>query len=324
VFAYGCEFCFESNEQPFIKRATPFIERAKRVIVSFGFKSADLLLVQALLLLCHYLQGTLELNDCWSFSGLMIRSAFSVGLHLNPTDGDALTAVEREIRKRVWWGCFVLDRTLSMKLGRPPAINLADAEVDLPLEVDDQYITHTALNPRQPSGRPSRISFFVHTIRLSHVIDEILSKLYLSSRKLRAKRHPPVWSCKRTEESDIIGHSFLLDGQLQAWWNDTPLHLKIEPDLPDCADFDRQRKVILIRYLQIRLLLQRPSFLLFSRNMIKGEFMRAGALASSQACVSAATETIRLIHDSYNRRLLNSLWYNLHCKPFSPRVGEAC
>ncbi len=318
VFAYGCEFCRAGQTDEFDKHALAFIERAKSIILSLVFRSADLPLVQALLLLCHYLQGTLALNECWNFAGLMIRNAISIGLHVNPTDDGNLLPVEKESRKRLWWGCLVLDRTLCMKLGRPPSIRSTDAhEVDLPLEVDDQYIVDTSLVPPQPSGRPSRISFFVQTIKQSHIIDCILAKVYLANPKVQ-KRQDQTLLSHRTDESSVLGDAFLLDGQLQAWWNEMPPHLREEPALPDGIDFQRQRRVMRIRFLQIRLLLQRPIFLLFSKDQINDEFMRAGAIASSRVCVSAAQETIQLIHQGYNRQLLNSLWYNLHCKCSSP------
>jgi hypothetical protein len=42
--------------------------------------------------------------------------------------------------------------------------------------------------------------------------------------------------------------------------------------------------------------------------------VEAVAIASAQTCASAARDTIRLIHTHHQSRLLNSLWYNLHCK----------
>ncbi|KIW99746.1 uncharacterized protein Z518_11159 [Rhinocladiella mackenziei CBS 650.93] len=312
VFAYGCEFCLAGDIDEFDKHYSTFIERAKRIILSLVFRSADLALVQALLLLCRYMQGTLALNACWNFSGLMIRNAISIGLHVDPTDDGTILPVERESRKRLWWGCLVLDRTLCMKLGRPPSIRETDAHgVDLPLEVDDQYIIDTSLVPRQPLGRPSRMSFFVQTIKLSHIIDCILSRIYPTNAKGEKKRYQTSLS-HRTDESSILGNTFLLDGQLQAWWNEMPLYLREDPNMPDGIDFQRQRRVMRIRFLQIRLLLQRPIFLLFSQGQIQDEFMRAGAVASSQVCIFAAQETIQLIHQDYNRQFLNSVWYNLH------------
>ncbi|KAF2092500.1 hypothetical protein NA57DRAFT_50066, partial [Rhizodiscina lignyota] len=165
VFGYGCEFSHALPEHDIFDKASPFVSRARNIIFSHVFKNTDLALVQAMLLLSHYLQGILELNECWNLVGLMIRSAISIGLHQNPSEDKSLTPVEKEIRKRVWWGCFILNRTLSMKFGRPPSIMVDDAlNVDLPFDVDDQYITEPSAIPRQPSSRPSRTTFFTQTV----------------------------------------------------------------------------------------------------------------------------------------------------------------
>ena len=314
VFAYGYEFCAEQQEN-FATLASPFVDRAKSIVLSHMFTSTNLHLVQALLLLCHYLQGTLQLNECWNLVGLMIRSAVSIGLHLNPAKDKSFSTVEKEERKRAWWGCFVLDRTLSMKFGRPPSILFDNAkDVDLPLDVDDQYIREASIAPRQPWGRPPRLSFFIQTIKLSEVIDNILSRMYDTTRKSQMESNQNLWWSCSPDESTRLSNAVLLDGQLQAWWDAMPAHLKTEPDLLDGREFQRQRLVIRIRFLQMRLLLQRPSFVLFCRNEMKDDFLKRIALASSQVCVSAARETIRLINDHYYKQQLNSLWYILHCK----------
>jgi hypothetical protein len=69
-----------------------------------------------------------------------------------------------------------------------------------------------------------------------------------------------------------------------------------------------------VRYLQIRILLQRPLLLLFSRGDIHDDFLRTIAIAGSQTCIYAARQTLQMISHQYHRRLLNSLWYNLHCR----------
>jgi hypothetical protein len=65
--------------------------------------------VQYLLLTTQYLQGTRESLQTWSTHGLAVKAALSIGLHSN--DGlQNLSPVEREMRKRTWYGCVLLDR----------------------------------------------------------------------------------------------------------------------------------------------------------------------------------------------------------------------
>lgn len=282
VFAYGCEFCPCPECVDPVQRASRFVERAKHIILCQVFKAASLHLSQALLRLCHYLQGALELNGAWNFFGLTIRSAISIGLHINPSDDGTLTTVDREIRKRIWWGCFVLDRTLSMKFGRPPSIILADAfDVDLPAEVDDQYITDSMQFPRQLGGRSARISAFIQTIGLSRVIDNVMSMLYPKSRKPGGS---PGTLIAIQEDFHLLGNMSLLDGQLQSWWHSVPNYLTKSLELSEGIDLTRQRNVLYVRYVQIRLLLLRPSVLLLGKENFQDRFLHTVATECAKRC----------------------------------------
>lgn len=247
VFALGCEFCDAIPEGKVMTTVSPFVARSRDIIFSHIFKKGNLELIQALLLMCHYLQGTLELNECWNLVGLMIRTAVTIGLHLNP-DGFSLSTVEREVRKRVWWGCFIIDRTLSMKFGRPPSIQAADVyDVPLPLPVDDQYIHDDSLAPRQPACRPSATAFFIHTIKLSKVIDNILRDLYTTNKRASRQAGVDTMLPESSNQSQFFGHAVLLDGQLQSWWEEVPAHLRPESVVADGQIFQRQQTVMQVR-----------------------------------------------------------------------------
>jgi hypothetical protein len=64
VFAYGCEFHASTAQGNFLRAAAPFLPCAREIVFSLVFEQVDIHLLQAQLLLCHYLQGTLKLNDC--------------------------------------------------------------------------------------------------------------------------------------------------------------------------------------------------------------------------------------------------------------------
>jgi Fungal specific transcription factor domain len=248
VFAHGCEHCDSISQDQVPARAAPFVSQSRNIILSQVFSSGTLETVQSLLLMCYYLQGTVELKESWNLAGLMIRTAISLGLHLNPRANDILS-VEREVRKRSWWGCFVLDRTLSMKFGLPPFLRIEDGNVDLPLEVDDQYIISDSVTPRQPVGTPSFISLFVTTIKLSQIVNNMLVELYLRRPGTydtdgdKRVRTPPS-ACSR-----ILSKVMLLDGQLQSWWDGAPRHLTQQTTEGEQSwiNFQRQHVALKIR-----------------------------------------------------------------------------
>ena len=105
VLALGCQFStlFESS----IHSGDTFFNRAKRLLGFSIFDVGTLKMVQALLLMGTYLQSTNQPNRCWNVLGMGIRVAQGLGLHIEPSGGDL---VERETRRRVWWGCVLMDR----------------------------------------------------------------------------------------------------------------------------------------------------------------------------------------------------------------------
>jgi len=65
--------------------------------------------VQMLLLASMYSQGTERSIETWNIHGLAVKAAYQLGLH-SPDALRQYPPVEREIRKRVWLGCVLLDR----------------------------------------------------------------------------------------------------------------------------------------------------------------------------------------------------------------------
>jgi transcriptional regulatory protein GAL4 len=82
------------------------------------FESASLSTVQALVLLSNYTQKRNKPNTGWNFLGLAVRMAVSLGLHRELPDWN-ITLLQREVRRRVWWGLFIFDSGASITFGRP-------------------------------------------------------------------------------------------------------------------------------------------------------------------------------------------------------------
>ena len=91
-------------------------------------------LVQFLLLMGQYLQGTQRSVETWTIHGLAVKAALQLGLHSSKASKH-LSPLIQEYRKRTWYGCVILDRTLSMTFGRPAAIPEDYLMIDLPCHV---------------------------------------------------------------------------------------------------------------------------------------------------------------------------------------------
>lgn len=93
------------------------------------FEVGNLALVQALLLLSNYTQKRNKPNTGWNYLGLAVRMALSLGLHKEFPEWK-ISLLQREMRRRVWWGVYIFDSGASMTFGRPillPESRIMDA-----------------------------------------------------------------------------------------------------------------------------------------------------------------------------------------------------
>lgn len=94
------------------------------------FETGNLTLVQALLLLSNYAQKRNKPNTGWNLLGLAVRMAMSLGLH-KEFPGWKISLLQREIRRRLWWGVFIFDSGAAKTFGRPillPEEDVMDAK----------------------------------------------------------------------------------------------------------------------------------------------------------------------------------------------------
>jgi Fungal specific transcription factor domain len=136
------------------------------------------------------------------------RLAVSVGMHrasnVTRHDDVALSFIEIQERKRVFWGMYFLDSCLSILLGRPPLIRDSDIDLDLPESKPDSKITSDGLLPDDMDEQPE---IFIY---------EPLRSLYVILRKLALELYGPAVSKDRglTDLSNTIGS---VGGELATW-----------------------------------------------------------------------------------------------------------
>ncbi|KAJ5609961.1 hypothetical protein N7510_006680 [Penicillium lagena] len=302
VLMFGSEDAPGASRPP-IERSRYF-KRAKTLIFSCILQTGTIELVQALLLMGQYLHGSLELENSWTVVGLAIRSAQGLGLHLDPASFTT-NVVKQEIRKRVWWGCFVIDRVLSTKVGRPPTIQDGPAiQIGFPLAIDDEYLA----DAYQPPEIPSKLEYFSQVIVQCRLIEKILDTLYSwGSASHRSKRKSVT-----ANTPQLLARMIELDGELIAWQNALPRHLR--PGIQSQEwHFDRQRNVLLMRFLHARLLIHRQTLLFYvSRNRESDSLQKEIMQACLKRCVTAAHESITQMRLLHKHNLLSSFWHNSH------------
>ncbi|KAH9948554.1 fungal-specific transcription factor domain-containing protein [Amylocystis lapponica] len=182
------------------------------------FLPVDLFEVQSFVLLALYLRGSAAHAESWTDIGIGLRKAQDVGANRRKVYGRKPT-VEEELWKRAYWHLVTLDRIGSMLAGRPCASREEDLDLDLPLEVDDEYWEND--NPelafQQPCSKPSTVSAFVYWIKLSQIAAFALRTLYA----LGASKEPlglvgPGW------REEVVAQ---VNDALTDWVDNLPEHL---------------------------------------------------------------------------------------------------
>ncbi|KAG5983154.1 hypothetical protein E4U43_006314 [Claviceps pusilla] len=196
VCALGCQFSSLVRDVQRTSIAYDFYDRSKQSFQHDWLDTADLSVVQLLLLNGVYLQSTQHANRCWNSVGLAIRASQILGLHVED-QRSAMSQLERQLRRRIWHTCVSLDRSvvygprpliqthqhvflthttkkrlLSMTFGRPTMIHGTNS-VPLPLNMDDEYLRVDGIGA-QPHDVPSYLSLFVNSCVLLEILQDVL------------------------------------------------------------------------------------------------------------------------------------------------------
>ena len=256
-------------------------------------------LVQLLLLMGYYLQSTERFSKCWNITGLAIRMAQNMGLQLSPSDARRKgllaacpTQLESEMRIRVWYGCVLLDREISMSFGRPVMINTTTGSEQprLPEAIDDEHLSEVAGGKwnSQPGNCPSLLASYIQTIKLYDILGQVLDREELKDGMMTPNRlpHQDKLSRLNSDTQSLLD----LDTMIMEWRDSLPPYLQYDPSVdmsredrgltPDSippTDFSAQAKrlharyeptsghpetmltIFSLRFLHVRVLILRPA-----------------------------------------------------------------
>ncbi|CAG8461387.1 10174_t:CDS:2 [Ambispora gerdemannii] len=251
-----------------------FFERAKELLKD-EFDDAQLSTLQALLLMAAYQQGAKN-SRTWIYTGLAIRIAQDMGLHRDSAKW-SLDETQTEVRKRVWWSCYMSDRFISAGLGRPMNINESDCDVPFP--------TPGAL----PTDEPGSVDAWVRTIKLTQILGRVLSHIY--GIKSKHTTHAAMDSVLAT-----------LDAELNKWRDDLPPELQYDPSITVGDPMNQRRGVMHLMFYTIQILLHRPH--------IRGPKSKAppSSIPSLTICTMAANNITHIAYRAMKEGKLRLAW----------------
>ena len=143
--------------------------------------------IEAMTLLVVYHIRSSSSQGIWYMIGLAMRIAIDLGLHRKANEAklDPFTA---QMRRRLFWTIYYLERVISMSLGRP--FSLADRHIDLPLplDVDDTVHDPAVLESPPLTDRVSTLTFAIYLIKLRRIDARIQNKIYRADKPLHTLR----------------------------------------------------------------------------------------------------------------------------------------
>ncbi|KAE9571218.1 hypothetical protein CGMCC3_g12769 [Colletotrichum fructicola] len=102
--------------------------------------------VKAAFVLGAYLMPSSAIGASYLYMGLALRKALILGLH-QEIDDPSILDHEKEMRRRLWWAIYSLERTLSIKLNRPRSVTQDIITARLPNLTPDDYVIDKLVEP---------------------------------------------------------------------------------------------------------------------------------------------------------------------------------
>ncbi|KAK1449553.1 hypothetical protein CPAR01_00633 [Colletotrichum paranaense] len=140
----------------------------------------DLDCLQCLLLMCMYGSSEPQHVNMWYTVGLTLRIA--VGIDLHRQESIAMQGLlQAEMAKRIFWSVYVMDRSISIAMGRPLGLKDCDISIEQPLQLtDDQLQEATDVSMATPlrMSDPVDTSTFLHVIKLRRINADIYTAFH--------------------------------------------------------------------------------------------------------------------------------------------------
>lgn len=162
-----------------------------------------------------------ERSAAWLYAGTAFRMIIDLGMHVDATmlsNMRRLSDEDIEIRRRVFWGAFVVDKIQSLYQGRPASLQDFDTKVSITFLDQYEELEHwqpfAYTDVQSYSGSPAySVSTFTELCKLSLILNGILNKVYSERSSNRSSQ-------------ELITTLNALDEQLKGWHDALPEHLR--------------------------------------------------------------------------------------------------
>lgn len=190
-----------------------FAAEASRLVLD-NFDNPNMTILTSLLLLGLHEFGAMQGGKSWAFGGMATRMAYALSLHKEAEDlfpGKAkdqfgeknppyLQNMNRELRRRVMWACFTMDRFTSSGTMRLGMIIESDLEIQLPMVDKDlnlgvnkvtERLDGTVARADEKQDPRESMGVAAYMIRVIAVFGRVSKYLNLSGKEKDSSRSDP-------------------------------------------------------------------------------------------------------------------------------------
>lgn len=284
------------------------IESSSSLLSLLGIVAAkhDIIGLQALLAMQLYLISTMSLRAASTVGGVLVKLLFHGGFHRCPFRYIQISRHDCEIRKRLFWSSYAIDRYLSQALGHPLGMQDSDIDVCIPgTEELHQPVPQSSSSigdgredarAHLPHGHPDSVQTPSDSgeqegptsrsarLKQSQSGEDVLAN-YVSYCRITGRALELFHKSLHTRSVDHR-HITLLTSEVHSWWNNLPRHLQERTSNGGTTSFSAFFNII---YQSLIILINRP-FLSLSPST--PEFR-----LSLQTCAGASRKTIMILRD---------------------------
>jgi hypothetical protein len=312
VFAIGAKYSHltqadwradEFDHVVYISRAFQLLSINDTVVV---ISTPDLSTTQAAGLFAFYYMVIGHVNRAWVMAGIAMRSAFSLGLHVQDPDPSILPA-RRQDMVRTWWSLHFLESLLSSMTGRPSIIPNEDITTSPPSTIPDDQV-------KGGLGKTADSGFMDASSHLNLLTQQIITSLYTQ------RRLTPSW--------DYVQQMIIsLVAELDKWAvGSIPQYLGGNQNM----NFEQHREIMLLKlqYYRLKILSTRPSLRRIERCFEAGNDEYTSLEQSvAETCIQAAQDVAALVAGENNIKALyekGPWWSIVHNSTSNPFIYTHC
>ncbi|KAB8236200.1 Zn(II)2Cys6 transcription factor [Aspergillus alliaceus] len=229
--------------------------------------------VQAFLLFGVYTMPIDTSGLAYTYLGLAIKMAIQNGMHRRFGE-EGLDARTIELRNRLWWSAYTLDRRISILHGRPVSVSPTEIDCDMPKDLPDL----------RPSGRITNLPNITATIQLT----EQLAKVAPIISRLR--------NCPGELHSIYLKQLLHVRDELRSWWETLPQDVHCR-DLDPSKPLFRYNVHLELTYAMIIMYMGRPLILAGTPNSSVSDEGDSGSTvdASVMLCTDCVQAALRIV-----------------------------